>query len=100
MDPQHQTLDNVAHARWRVSFIRSLLQAHRASPWKGAQEWQERHAEILHQLASAEDEVKLYQQSVKTLEPTSEDGHALPHGGESETETISQGTTTRSTADD
>lgn len=100
MDPQHQNLDNLAHARWRVNFVRSLLQAHRASPWKGTQEWQERHGDMLHQLASAEDEVKLYEQSVKMLEPITRDGHALPYGGEAGAETVDHGITTRSTADD
>jgi DNA repair ATPase RecN len=96
MDPQQHVLGNLAHARWRVNFIRNLLQAHRASPWKGTQEWQERHAEMLHQLASAEDEVKLCEKSAKTLESTSEDGHALPQGRESAAETAARDHDTQS----
>lgn len=69
MDPQDLILDNLAHAQWRVNFIRHLLRAHVASPWKGTQEWQEQHADMLHQLASAEDEVQIYEQSQKVLEP-------------------------------
>ncbi|QIF01077.1 hypothetical protein [Roseimicrobium sp. ORNL1] len=100
MDPQQHVLGNLAHARWRVNFIRNLLQAHRTSPWKGTQEWQARHAEMLHQLASAEDEVKLCEQSVKALEPTLEDGQVLLPEGESIMETTDHGITTRSTAND
>lgn len=59
MDPHSHAFDNLAHARWKVNFIRHLLHAHLASPWKHTWEWQEQHAEILHRLAAAEDEWKI-----------------------------------------
>lgn len=59
MDPQLHALDNLEHAHWRVNFVRHLLQAHLASPWKGTREWQAQHADFLHQLAAAEDELAI-----------------------------------------
>ena len=62
MDPRIHASDNLSHARWKVNFIRHLLHAHLASPWKHTQEWQEQHAGILHRLAAAEDDVKICEQ--------------------------------------
>jgi hypothetical protein len=62
MDPRTHAFDNLAHARWRVNFIRHLLHAHLASPWIHTREWQEQHAEFLHRLAAAEDELKICKQ--------------------------------------
>ena len=68
MNPELHALDNLAHARWKVSFIGHLLHAHLGSSKNNTVEWQERHAAILQRLAAAEDEVKLCEQALKAVQ--------------------------------
>lgn len=67
MDPQLHAQDNLAHAQWKVNFIRHLIQAHLRSSKKETTDWQGRHAAMLHRLASAEDEVNLSKQALEAL---------------------------------
>lgn len=68
MDPRIHALDNLEHAQWKVNFIRHLLQAHLASPWKGTSEWQAQRAEFLLRLASAEDELSVCKKAPAILQ--------------------------------
>jgi hypothetical protein len=68
MDPHIHALNNLEHAHWKVNFIRHLLQAHLASPWKGTREWQAQHAEYLHRLATAEDELAICERAPAILQ--------------------------------
>ncbi|RBP40515.1 hypothetical protein DES53_108222 [Roseimicrobium gellanilyticum] len=68
MHPHIHALDNLEHAHWKVNFIRHLLQAHLVSPWKGTREWQEQHADFLHRLAAAEDELSICRKALAVLE--------------------------------
>lgn len=68
MDPHIHALNNLEHAHWKVSFIRHLLRAHLASPWKGTHEWKTQHAEFLHRLAAAEDELAICERAPAILQ--------------------------------
>jgi hypothetical protein len=68
MNPHIHALDNLEHAQWKVNFIRHLLQAHLASPWKGTREWQLQHAEFLLRLSTAEDELALCKKAPAILQ--------------------------------
>ncbi len=48
--------NNVAHARWRVEFLLSILDVHRSAPVHGP-EWAEKEAAHLHQIAEAQVEL-------------------------------------------
>jgi hypothetical protein len=54
--PQERQRSNLAHARWRVEFLLSILDMHRAAPVHGP-EWAEKEAEYLHQIAEAQVEL-------------------------------------------
>jgi hypothetical protein len=59
MDPELSHLDDIYHAHWRVKIIKHLMEAHRASPWKGSVTWRLQEADYLQQLASADDQLVL-----------------------------------------
>ncbi len=59
MDPELTHLDDLYHAHWRVKIIKHLLEAHRASPWKGSVAWRLQEADYLQRLASADDQLML-----------------------------------------
>jgi hypothetical protein len=84
MHPELHALDNLAHARWKVSFIGHLLQAHLGSSHKHTVEWQERHAAMLQHLAAAEDEVKLCEQALKAVQSIVEGPHETPSESQAE----------------
>jgi hypothetical protein len=56
ISPKERQRNNVIHARWRVEFLLSLLDAHRAAPVHGP-EWAEKEAMYLHQIAEAQVEL-------------------------------------------
>jgi hypothetical protein len=51
---QHSALE---HAKWRARFMRSLLDTHRALPFR-ANAWREKDRELLEQLTLAETELQ------------------------------------------
>lgn len=48
------------HARWRVSFVESMLESHRGLPWRGA-EWKAKEIDLSARLAAAQQEYKRLQ---------------------------------------
>ena len=59
MDPELTHLDDLYHAHWRLKITKHLLEAHRASPWKGSIAWRLQEADYLQRMASAEDQLLL-----------------------------------------
>ena len=47
---------DVEHARWRVSFLKSLLASHEAMPWK-VSSWEAKAADYRTRIAEAEKEL-------------------------------------------
>lgn len=63
-------LDDLYHAHWRLKIIKHLLEAHRASPWKGNVSWRLQEADYLQRLASAEDQLLLCRRKMATYQQT------------------------------
>jgi hypothetical protein len=59
MDPRLYLKDNLEHARWRVRFVRSLLDVHQHCMDATREEWWIEEAALLQRLAAAEDELKV-----------------------------------------
>lgn len=59
MDSRLHLKDNLEHARWRVRFVRSLLDAHQYCMDATRNEWWIEEADLLQRLAAAEDELKM-----------------------------------------
>jgi hypothetical protein len=76
MDPELTLLDDLYHAHWRLKIIRHLLEAHRASPWKGNVSWRLQEADYLQRLASAEDQLLLCRRKMATYQQTQVDAYA------------------------
>ena len=52
-DDEERLERNLEHARWRVGFLRCMLQSHRLLPWK-EKEWVRKEAEYLRRLTMAQ----------------------------------------------
>jgi hypothetical protein len=54
MDLARKRLDDLAHAHWRVRFLRNLLEVHRALPQSTSYDWLLQEADYLERIALAE----------------------------------------------
>ena len=59
--------DDFDHARWRVQFLRSLVQMHRTSPKRGAETWKQEEEVYAQRLATAEKELERFPKEWHTL---------------------------------
>ncbi len=59
MNPVRLRLDNLAHAHWRVKFLKRLLDVHRACANRTNTEWLLEEANLLQRIAAADDELTL-----------------------------------------
>ena len=56
-DDEERHRRDVDHARWRVSFLRSIVESHRAMSFKWRDRaWKEKDDEYIHRLNAAESE--------------------------------------------
>jgi hypothetical protein len=62
MDPCLRHKDNLEHARWRVRFVRSLLDVHQHCVDTTREQWWIEEADLLQRLAAAEEELALQRQ--------------------------------------
>lgn len=63
--------DDFAHVRWRVQFLRHLLQMHQTSPKRGSAAWVHDEEEYVDRLKAAEKELARFPEEWHTL-PESE----------------------------
>ncbi|HSI63650.1 MAG TPA: hypothetical protein VLE43_11045 [Candidatus Saccharimonadia bacterium] len=59
--------DNFDHARWRVEFLRSLVQMHQTSPKRGSESWTQEEVEFTQRLEAAEKELARFPKEWQTL---------------------------------
>lgn len=59
MDPVRLRTDNLAHAHWRVRFLKNLLDVHRSIPQRTSYDWLLQEADYLRRIALAERELAL-----------------------------------------
>jgi hypothetical protein len=57
MDFAHKRLDDLAHAHWRVRFLKNLLEVHRSIPQRSSYDWLLQEADYLQRIALAEREL-------------------------------------------
>lgn len=57
MDLAYKRLDDLAHAHWRVRFLKNLLQVHRSIPQRTSYDWLLQEADYLQRIALAEREL-------------------------------------------
>jgi hypothetical protein len=57
MEATEQNIDAFRHAHWRVKFLRQVIELHKTSPRKGAEDWYLSHGEYLGQMHAAEREL-------------------------------------------
>jgi hypothetical protein len=58
LSPQKRRKENLQHANWRVHFLLSLLESHRALPVMRDVTWQRQEHEYLRGLAQAQVELE------------------------------------------
>jgi hypothetical protein len=63
--------DDFEHARWRVQFLRHLLEMHRSSPKRGSAAWAQEDEEYTERFEAAEKELYRFPAEWYTL-PESE----------------------------
>ena len=59
MNPARLRLDRIAHAHWRVKFLKRLLDVHRHCANRTNIEWLLEEASLLQRIAAADDELTL-----------------------------------------
>lgn len=59
--------DDFDHARWRVQFVRSLVQMHQTSPKRGSTSWTQEEADFAQRLEAAEAELARFPGEWHTL---------------------------------
>jgi hypothetical protein len=73
----HEDLD---HARWRVRFVRRLLDVHQNCVDTHNQKWWLEEADLLQQLAAAEDDLAIQTQAIRELPTLAQASlHAIRH---------------------
>jgi hypothetical protein len=59
MKPAPQRLDDLAHAHWRVKFLKNLLEVHRAIPQRSSHDWLLQETDYVQRLIQAEKDLAL-----------------------------------------
>ncbi|QIF04671.1 hypothetical protein [Roseimicrobium sp. ORNL1] len=59
MKPAPQRLDDLAHAHWRVKFLKNLLEVHRSIPKRSGNDWLLQEADYVQRIVQAEREIAL-----------------------------------------
>lgn len=59
MKPTPQRLDDLAHAQWRVKFLKNLLEVHRSALQRSSQDWLLQETDYVQRLVQAEKELAL-----------------------------------------
>lgn len=57
MKPSPQRLDDLAHARWRVKFLRNLLEVHRSVLQRSSHDWLLQETDYVQRLIQAEKDL-------------------------------------------
>jgi hypothetical protein len=57
MKPSPQRLDDLAHARWRVKFLRNLLEVHRSVLQRSSHDWLLQETDYVQRLIEAEKDL-------------------------------------------
>jgi hypothetical protein len=67
MNTVTQFREDLEHARWRVRFVRRLLDVHQNCMGSGDQKWWLEEADLLQQLAAAEDDLATQTRAIQAL---------------------------------
>ncbi|RBP36867.1 hypothetical protein DES53_1158 [Roseimicrobium gellanilyticum] len=59
MDPRLHLKDNLDHARWRVRFVKSLLDVHQHCVDTSRESWWAEEADLLLRLTAAEEDLEM-----------------------------------------
>ncbi|HSI61579.1 MAG TPA: hypothetical protein VLE43_00635 [Candidatus Saccharimonadia bacterium] len=57
MDFARKRLDDLAHAHWRVRFLKNLFEVHRSIPQRSSYDWLLQEADYMQRIALAEREL-------------------------------------------